>query len=255
MKKYKILNIKYFCFLLCIFAICYWLLAITPLFTIPAEAQSKVESTNYKITLPNLNMGAGLPNSSSYNLGVTMGQTAPGLYTSTSYKVRAGFWYIKSIIPFSFSISDFSIEFGSLVPGTPSTLTNTLTVSAGGAGGYTVKASENKPLTSTSNNTIPDTTCDAGGCSQTTAGVWSQNTTYGFGFNMSGNDIPADFIDSTYFRQFADRNAGESAQTVMSSANVGRSRQATVTYKVNVSNIQAAGNYQNILMFVATPTY
>lgn len=220
-----------------------------------ANAQSSLKSDNYEITWPNLNMGAGLPSSSNYNLGVTMGQTAPGLYSSTGYKVRAGFQYIHSVIPFSFSISDISIAFGTLNAGTPSTQTNTLTVSVGSAGGYTVKASENKPLTSDANSTIPDTTCDAGTCSETTAGVWSQNTTYGFGFNMSGTDIPADFVDSTYFRQFADRNAGESAQTVMSGSNVGQNKEATVTYKVNISSTQAAGTYRNIITFVATPTF
>lgn len=220
-----------------------------------ARAQDTIRSPSYEITWPNINMGAGLPSSDTYKLGITTGQTAPGLYSSTGYKVRAGFQYIHSIIPFAFSISDISIEFGTLTPGTPTTQTNTLTVSVGGAGGYTVKASENKPLTSDANATIPDTTCDAGNCSQTTAGVWAQNTTYGFGFNMSGTDKPADFVDSTYYRQFADRNSGETAQTVMSGTNVGKDKQATVTYKVNISNTQAAGTYRNIIMFVATPTF
>jgi len=247
----KFLNIKSLKIIIFLFTFSFLLFTLASL----SGAQSTIRSPNYEITWPNVNMGAGLPSSTNYNLGATMGQTAPGLYTSTGYKVRAGFWYLKSIIAFAFSISDISIEFGTLTPGTPTTQTNTLTVSVGGAGGYTVKASENKPMTSDNNNTIPDTTCDAGTCSQTTAGVWSQNTIYGFGFNMSGTDIPSDFVDTTYFRQFADRNAGETIQTVMSGTNVGTNKQATVTYKANISNIQAAGTYRNILSFVATPTY
>jgi len=226
---------------------------ITPL----ASAQSTIRSPNYKIDWPNINMGAGLPTSTNYKMGVTTGQTAPGLYTSTGYKIRAGFQYIHSIIPFSFSISDISIDFGTLTPGTPTTQTNTLTVSVGGAGGYTVKVSENNPLKSTAGATIPDTLCDGGAntCTETTAKPWTSNSAYGFGFNMSGTDIPADFVDSTYFRQFADRSAGESAQTVMAGANVGRNKQATVTYKVNISNLQPAGRYENILSFLAIPSY
>lgn len=235
--------------LLLLFFIGYWV------FNLNIFAQSNIRSENYEITFPNLNMGAGLPYSANYQMGATMGQTAPGLYSSTGYKIRAGFWYIKSIIPFSFSISDLSIDFGSLTPGTPVTQTNTLTVSVGGAGGYTIKVKENNPLKSITNTTIPDTLCDNNACSETTAGPWIQNTTYGFGFNMSGDDIPSDFLNSTYFRQFADQSAGESPQIIMGGPNVGRNKQATVTYKVNISPTQAAGTYQNILTFIATPTF
>jgi len=41
----------------------------------------------------------------------------------------------------------------------------------------------------------------------------------------------------------------------MSSTDVGKSRQSTVTYKVNVSTIQAAGTYENIITFVCTPFF
>lgn len=241
-----------------IFAVC--LLAICLLtYSSEAWAVSSVSSDNYQIDWPNLNMGAGLPSAEGkYKLGVTTGQTAPGFYEYTDgYRVRAGFQYIHSIIPFSFSISDISIEFGTLSVGATSTETNTLTVSAGGAGGYQVTTEENKPLTSSANSTIPDTTCNGNGqtCDETTAKIWTDNGKYGFGFNMSGHDIPADFTDSTYFRQFADISGAESPQIVMSSSNVGKSRQATVTYKINISNIQAAGTYRNIIMFICTPSY
>jgi len=219
-------------------------------------AQGVIESPNYRIQFPNLNSGAGIPTSTNYALDSTLGQTGPGQFSSAGYIVKSGFQYIHSIIPFSFTIEKIAVPFGSLIPQTPKTDTSTLTVSSGGANGYQVTAKENNPLKNqASADTIPDTLCDAGTCSQTAAGVWSQNTTYGFGYNMSGNDIPAAFVDATYFKQFADVNSAESAQIVMSSANVGRARQSTITYKVNVSNVQAAGIYQNIITFTATPTY
>lgn len=220
-----------------------------------AFAQSSVKSDNYQITWPNLNMGAGIPSSTSYKVGLTGGQTTPGLYSSTGYKVRAGFWYIKSIIPFSFTISSTTINFGTLTAGSPVSKTQTLTVSAGGGGGYRVTAQENSPPTAAAGVTIPDTTCDNGLCSETTAGAWILNTTYGFGYNMSGDDIPSEFANATYYKQFADRNNSESPQVVMSNVNIGASRQATVTYKVNISATQAAGSYENIISFVATPAY
>ncbi|WKZ25542.1 MAG: hypothetical protein QY322_04140 [bacterium] len=218
-------------------------------------AQERVQSENYRIIFPNFNSGAGIPSSDNYYLNTTIGQTAPGLFSSTGFRVKSGFQYINSIIPFSFSVSDIQINFGVLTPGTPSTDTSILTVSAGGAGGYTVKASENNPLkTSDGSNTIIDTLCDST-CSETSAGTWTSNSRYGFGFNMSGDDIPADFVNSDYFRQFSDRNSAENPAIIMSSINVGRERTATITYKVNVSGVQPAGTYQNIITFTAIPGY
>ena len=220
---------------------------------VAANAET-LNSDSYQIQMGNLNMGAGLPSSDSYKLGVTGGQTAPGLYSSTGYIVRAGFWYLKSIIPFSFTISDLTIDFGTLTPGTPKTLTNMLSVSAGGAGGYQVTASESALLTSPAGTaTIPNTTCNGNGqtCNATTAQPWTNNSKYGFGYNMSGNDVPTTFVDSTYFRPFAQAFGA----TVMSNPKVGRNRVGTVTYKVNISGSQAAGDYENYIIFVATPSF
>lgn len=237
-------------------AIAFGFLILKSLFLNPeVKAQASIESPNFKIQMPNFNSGAGIPSSSGYKLDTTIGQTAPGLYSSTGYLVRAGFQYIHSIIPFSFSMSNYLINFGTIIPGSPATLTSTLTVSAGGAGGYKVTARETTALKTYGGQSIPDTACDAGTCTESIAGVWSQVTTYGFGYSMSGQDIPSDFIDSTYFRQFANESLSEADQIVMSSANVGRSRTATITYKVNVSGVQAAGSYQNKILFTAIPSF
>jgi len=222
----------------------------------PQAKATNLSSDSYKIQMGNLNMGAGLPSSDSYKLGVTGGQTAPGLYTSTGYKVMAGFWYIKTIIPFAFTISDLTIDFGTLTAGTPSTATNKLSVSAGGAGGYQVTAIENDALkTLGSTARIPDTACNGGAetCDEENAAPWTDNSKYGFGYNMTGNDIPSTFVDSTYFRPFPSDADNESAAIVMEY--VGKNRVATVTYKVNISGSQEAGNYQNYIIFVATPKY
>lgn len=227
-------------------------------------AQKKVESDHYTIQLPNLNSGAGIPSSTNFILNSTIGQTAQGEISSTNYIVKAGFQYIHSIIPFYFSISDISIDFGTLTPGTPSTQQATLTVSAGGAGGYAVTAFENHPLQNGQSDQIADTLCDSGPCSQTSAQPWTSNTTYGFGFNMSGDDVPADFVNSTYYRQFADASAAESAATIMNKSGVTYDYPnntwpwrsvATITYKVNVSSVQEAGTYTNFVTFIATPTF
>jgi len=221
-----------------------------------ANAQT-MRSDSYEIHMGNLNMTAGKKSSEHYQLSDTVGQTAPGSYSSSGYKLGAGFWYIKQIIPFSFTISDIDLDFGTLTANTPETLTNILTISAGGAGGYQVTAFENYPPKSASDNYIPDTLGDDGNASESAASAWIQNTTYGFGFNMSGDDIPADFTDDTYFRQFADPTASppEEPQIVMSSSAVTRESEATASYKLNISGLQAAGRYQNQIIYIATPIY
>jgi len=225
-----------------------------------ANAQT-MRSENYEIHMGNLNMTAGKKSSEHYQLSDTVGQTAPGPYSSTGYKLGAGFWYIKQIIPFAFTISDINLDFGILNANTPEILTNILTISAGGAGGYQVTAFENHPLKSASDNYIPDTLGDDGNASESTASAWGQDTTYGFGFNMDGDDIPNDFTnpacDPNCFRQFADPTASppEDPQIVMSSSAVTRQSEATASYKLNISGTQAAGRYQNQIIYIATPIY
>ncbi|MFN4212546.1 MAG: hypothetical protein ACK4FL_01115 [Microgenomates group bacterium] len=217
-----------------------------------------MNSPLYKIESANVSNAAGEKSSTNYRLSDTLGQLAAGEFSSTGYVIKAGFQYLHSIIPFRFSISNININFGTVTPNTPQTATTTLTVSFGAAGQYQVTAAELGPMTSLSGgNTIPDTSCDGGAntCTESLAKPWTSTSAYGFGYNMSGDDIPSDFIDSTYYRPFADRNAGESAAVVMSSSNVGKNRQAIVTFKINVSPVQAAGTYQTIINFVATPSY
>jgi len=214
-----------------------------------------MDSDSYKIQWGNINIGGGRKTSGGYILTDTLGQMAPGDYQSNGYWLRAGFQYIHSIIAFSFTVSDLSIDFGSLTVGTPSTDTNTLTVSAGGAGGYQVYALENHPLRSETSNDIADTLCNTGSCSESDADPWTSNSVYGFGFNINGDDTPVDFVDSTYFRQFADLESTEDKQIVMSSDAVTSSSTATVTYKVNVDSTQEAGNYENAITYIAVPGY
>lgn len=218
----------------------------------------RMDSPLYRIESASISNAAGEKSSTNYRLSDTLGQLAAGEFSSTGYVIKAGFQYLHLITPFKFSISNININFGTLTPNTPSTATTTLTVSFGGAGQYQVTAAELGPMTSLSaGNTIADTQCDGGAntCTESLAKPWTSNSAYGFGYNMSGNDIPSDFINSTYYRPFPDRNAGESAAVVMSSSNVGKNRQATVTFKVNVSPVQPAGTYQTIINFVATPSF
>ncbi len=224
--------------------------------------QAKAEqmrSNSYEIQFGNFNMTAGEKSSASYNVTDTVGQTGAGpfgSYGSSSYFVGSGFQYIYQIDDFSFQISQVAVDLGTLIANTHNTASHNLTITTRGAGGYAVYAYELHPLRHSNGvATIPDTTCNAGTCSETTAGVWTTQTVAGFGYNMSGNDVPAAFVDSTYFKQFADNSTAEAMQAVMSSSNIASNRTATVTYKAGVTGLQAAGNYQTGVVYVAVPGY
>lgn len=218
-----------------------------------------MSNDNWIIDFANLNMTSGKKSGGQYTLTDTVGQIAPGLYSGTNYEVRAGFQYVYSIIPFRFTISNLEIDFGSLTPTNPVTRTSTLTVSNGSANGYTVTAYENHALLIPgSGQMIPDTTCDSGTCNEITSSAWSSNLAYGFGYrcdNVIGTDCADGFAISTYYKQFANNSIGETAQPVMEGTNVGRTKEVTITYKVNISGTQPPGDYTNQIIYIAVPTF
>ncbi len=235
-----------------LFAICYLL------FVIPASGQT-MKNDSYIIQMGHLNEAAGKSTGANYKLNQTVGQTGPGLYSGTNYKVRAGFQYISSIIPFSFKISSTVIDFATLTPTNPVTRANILTVNNQSGGGYSVKAAENHQLLIPSSAAvIPDTTCDSGACTESTSDTWTSTLTFGFGFRCDQVDATnycvSGFSNSTYYRQFADNSLSETSQTFMSGQS-GRNQRAQVSYKANISGSQLAGLYSNVVTYIATPTY
>lgn len=239
-----------------------FVLAMGVLGVIPDRSHAeRLESESYVIQFGNFNMTAGKKTSGtgSYTVTDTVGQTGAGpfgQYGSSSYFVGSGFQYIYQISTFGFSISRTAIDLGELTPGIHNTGSHTVTIRTKGAGGYTLYAYELYPLRhSNGTDTIPDTTCDAGDCTQIAAGVWVDQDIPGFGFNVTGTDKKADFVDNTYFRQFANDSASEAMQPIMSSTDVADNSTGTITYKAGVSGTTAAGNYQTGVVFVAVPGY
>ena len=241
------LHIRFFISLL---VCCYVSLLHTPL--VHAET---LESSNYKIRMGNFNMTSGLKSSTLYSLTDTVGQTVAEYFSGTGYHVKAGFQYLYTLYDFSFTISSLAVSLGSLTPNTFTTGSHTLTVSSPGQG-YSVTAYETSKLTkSGSSDTIPDTICDSGPCTETSAAVWTTASNNGFGYNLTGNDIASDFVSSSYFRPFPDFSLSEAPATVMTTSAAGKNRTATVTYKLSPSSTQAAGNYSTQIVYIATPVY
>lgn len=219
----------------------------------------RLESDSYVIQFGNFNMTAGEKSSASYNVTDTVGQTGAGPfgeYGSSGYFVGSGFQYIYQIDEFSFRLSKTAINLGSLTANAHNTDSHTMTITTRGAGGYTIYAYETTPLLNRNGvDTIPNTTCDAGTCSYTAAGLWTNVNIGGFGFNINGNDTPVDFVNSNYYRALADRSASEPMQVVMSSTNIASERTATVTYKAGLFGSEASGSYETGVSYVAVPGY
>lgn len=220
-----------------------------------SDAQTMTNST-YILQMGNLNSGSGRPTGPNYKVSFTTGQTGANLFSGTNYKVRAGFQYIYSIIPFRFSVSNTFIDFGVVSPTNAVLRTSQLTISNGSANGYQVTASQDHNLrVNQTGQEIPATTCDTGSCTPTASDIWTNSLVYGFGYrcdNITGTDCASGFSTSTFFKSFI---SSPSAVAVMTGPNVGRSKVVQITYKLNISTSQATGLYTNVINYIATPRY
>lgn len=212
-------------------------------------------------------MTSGGKTSPSFNLTDTVGQNAPGQYDNigNGLQIKSGFQYIYDItLPFTFKISSLAINFGNLVPSVGTTASHNITITTPSTRGYEVLAAENHPLQISPTQKIIDTLGDNNLCSQSNSDTWINDTTYGFGFNalginssgvVTGVGTSQYFTNATYYRQFADASSSESPQVIMSESNRTTSSSARITYKVNISSVQTAGNYENAITFIAIPKY
>lgn len=232
--------------------------AYPPTLAAPAKAAPIAEvmrSTNYEIQLGHFNMTSGEKSSDGYKVTDTVGQTAAGEFNSSGYNVYAGFQYLYALSEFSFRISDLSIDLGELQPGVLSTGTNQLIISTR-SGGYTIYAGAIHPLQLKSDPSlfIPNTNC-GGGCTISSAGVWTNPNQVGFGFNVTGDNVSSDFVDSTYFRPFANRALPQDHQVIASTSQKVTDEVIDVIYQATIDNSQAGGHYETAIEYLALPSY
>ncbi|KKQ31472.1 MAG: hypothetical protein US68_C0001G0072 [Candidatus Shapirobacteria bacterium GW2011_GWE1_38_10] len=224
-------------------------------FIFPVNAQH-FSSSSYIIDWGNFNITSGRKSSTNYQLTDTVGQNAPGISEKNGIKIKSGFQYIyDTFTELSFTIDKLNIDFGSLTPGLGSTDTNLLTVTTPSGHGYQIMASENHPLWINPNLTIPNTSCDSDDCTPTYSSPWTSADKYGFGFNVTGVGASSYFLDSTHFRPFADLSDNQ-LPVIVASENVPvKERLTTINYRVLISSLQAAGDYQNYITYTLVPKY
>lgn len=215
-----------------------------------------MKSGSYQIIFSDINSGSGEQKSSSYTLDASLGQTAAEQFNSNGYIVRAGFQYIHILYPFAFSLSNTSVNFGTLLPGSAAQKSITLTVSNRGQG-YEVFAYTDYPLRRFSLEEIPDTSCDdeESPCTELNAKQWASKSAYGFGYTLAGTDKPTDFVNETYYRPFAAKNQNEDPVVVAQSTKAVKGKETIMTFKINASPIQPAGTYQTVVNFIAVAKY
>ena len=221
----KIYNKKHQVIIALIFTISLFILST------PVIAQN-ISPELYRFKFTNLNSISGAPFASSSAI-INNLINKKNFSLNLDHYLKPGFSYIFTITPFIFTISDISINFNTLAPNTPSIQTNKLTISQNTIGGYSIALLANQPLTmKNSSITIPDIHPN----------IWKNNSTYGFGYSIA---------DNNYFNPFP----YTSPQTIISSNNLNSTETTQVTYKVNISNSQSIGDYENIINFIATPIY
>lgn len=252
-------------------------------FAQPTQAVN-MESEQYRIQFGTIDIGGEKmtdTDNNTYTLTTSLGQSAAKEFASNGYTIKAGFQYVYSRIPFTFSVSNTKVDLGALLPNFFHKGQLTLKVSFGGAGQYIVTTRADGPFKQiTGNESIPATMCDGGvnTCTITLAKPWTSTSSYGFGFNMTGQDIASDFINNTYYRPFSNALIPENPAVIMQSVNVtanltptpnptyspapslagtprDTTHQSIMTISTNISSIQPAGSYSTVIRFLATPSF
>jgi hypothetical protein len=158
---------------------------------------------------------------------------------------------------FSLNISNLIIDYGVISPTNSIYRSNNISI-YGKINSSTIKLYQDHPLRdSESSQTIPDTTCDNGSCSQVTSAPWENTLTYGFGYrcvNIIGNSCPGDF-NNNYYKQLPDNSQKELPQTIMTNKQNLDNLETQIIYKINTSKTQPEGNYANTITYIASPGY
>jgi hypothetical protein len=154
-----------------------------------------------------------------------------------------------------------AMEFGSLASGTPVLLAQDLTVITNARNGFAVTVIEDQNL---SNGAGADIDMFVDGNANPTPTAWvaptavlaNENTHGHFGLTSEDSDLNGDeFGVALYAGNFATTTRTVFAHNGPSDGvtpNIGYTR---VGYKIEVSDLQAAANYTNQLIYVATPTF
>ena len=238
------LNPYYQSLLICLLGVIY--IGIFP----PSARAALSSNPDYTIELDDLSTDNPEPTKIPIVPNLPVPSISPTLNTS-NYSINS------TSDAFSFTLSQNAIDFGILSATNPVIRTSDI-VLASPLQGAQIFANQNHPLTSKEQQTIPDTTCDNGSCSQGISTPWTSSLTYGFGYRCEINENDGcdnTFTDPTAFKQFSDAASNESFHSIAINQQFHQPIKAKIIYKVNISGTQPAGNYNNTITFIAIPNF
>jgi hypothetical protein len=219
------------------------------LVVMPAYAQT-MSNQDYIVQSQGFNPILNAPETSVANSDKTVLQ-------GVNFKIRTGFESLTTTTPFSIGLSSDLVDFGALTPTNPVIRTIDLNINSLSTYGYSVLVFENNPLTSANKAFIPDTTCDNGDCGIETAALWTNSLTYGLGYrcdNLIGSDCDSVFANPNFYKHFPDLASNDDVVSIMAGAGADN-KSARISYKVNISGMQAQGSYNNTVTYLAVPNY
>jgi len=152
-----------------------------------------------------------------------------------------------------------TVKFGSISIASFNDLAQRLSCVTNASGGYVVTGFESRVLTNISTGTtIVNTTCDSGPCTTALATDWSTTTNYGFGYsidNINATTTAFDYDDGTYFAKPFGIGYANTVTLFNNSSTPSTTERIYVCYRLNVSTIQEAGEYENGITYTATATF
>lgn len=160
----------------------------------------------------------------------------------------------KTIPHLRLSLSHTSVEFTDTESSVPQERPVTITVSSDSPSGYQVVLIQDTPLTSITGDTIANTECNPNdACTYSTASLWRDTGSFGYGYRIEGNDTPADFNKPAYFRSFPIRSLKQPAIRIMNNFQLVETRQSVITFKLNPPPSIQTATYQNTVTILAFP--
>jgi len=153
-----------------------------------------------------------------------------------------------------------AVKFGSVSIASFNNLAQRLSCITNASGGYVVTGFESKPLTNISTGTtIVNTSCDSGPCTINLAVGWTTPTNYGFGYSIQNINASTPAFTYGGGTNFIAKPFGvgyaNTATLFSNSSTPTTTERIYVCYRLNVSTLQQAGEYENGITYTATATF
>ena len=194
-----------------------------------------MSSANYTNWMDSFNVGGEETSSSaSYQLQDTLGEMGTGPISSASYGNQGGFRQIEANPILTFSISNNSIDLGTLNIASVDSDSHTVITTTNSAGGYTTTIVEDGNLRSGANDIddVADGTVTAG------------NEEYGIRTSGAQGQMNG-----------ADTAITSTVQTVASYSGYINASTTTITYKAAISTSTATGTYSHTVTYISTGNF